>query len=150
MAGNNAQIFFDTLPSCGPCKVILPRIVDLANENGAELFIMDERKLHGDETTTLPTIYIYDSKSNRTVLDGTATVGEIEKALGKTQPNFLQSNFQRMDTYFDGIIQANSDGTFSNVSYSEDILNKERDIWTMIVIFIVVLIAASYLLSKYL
>ena len=140
-----AQIFFDTLPSCRACKLILPVVQEIADENGAELTIMDSRDLHDSQTATLPMIYIYPPNDQpRIVLDGTATVGDIEAALGKTQYNFLENIMMVGENAFQGIVEILPSGEVVEVAYEE-----EKPDSKMVLILILVLIVGVFLYLKF-
>jgi len=149
-----SQIFFDTAPYCGACKAIQPLVEQIAAERGAEFYEMDTPDLHNDRTFTLPMMYIYQRDLNgdmvkETVLDGTATVGDIERALGNTSPNFLDNPFTNignvMENYFSGIIEIGANGKPSAVSYEEEGNNR----MTMIIVGILIVLVIAYLMLKY-
>jgi thiol-disulfide isomerase/thioredoxin len=145
-------IFFDTAPYCGACKTILPVVRQIAAKNGVDLYEMQPGE-HDPETFVLPMIYIfaYDENGNyvKTALDGTATVGDIERALGNTSPNFLDNPFtnigNKMEEYFSGIIEIGANGKPSAVSYEEEGNNR----MTMIIVGILIVLVIAFMFVKY-
>jgi thiol-disulfide isomerase/thioredoxin len=144
-------IFFDTAPYCGACKTILPVVRQIAAKNGVDLYEMQPGE-HDPETFVLPMIYIfaYDENGNyvKTALDGTATVGDIERALGNTSPNFLDNPFTNigkvMENYFNNIVEIDEDGNAFNVSYEEG-----NNKMTMIIVGILIVLVIAFMFVKY-
>jgi thiol-disulfide isomerase/thioredoxin len=132
------QIFFYTLPSCGACKQQLPVVQQIAQENGAELFIMDSKSLHPPEVVFLPSISVFDDEDNETFLQPPIRVGEIERGLGVGNFNFLNSITKipnAMENYFNGIVKIDQNGNAVAVSYDDG--NNEMRNWIFAIILAV-------------
>lgn len=70
-------IYFDTLPSCGACRLVKPRIEAAANEAGAQFIERNTRAEHGSNSTVLPTIYIQKDNEQPVTLMNAPTKDEM-------------------------------------------------------------------------